>query len=172
MHRDRVFTNFLEHQHAEGLDLANASEILELHPVEGRPPSRYIAVFNCAGVVLRDGVVRESVEPYAVGITFAPDYLRRPVPGLLVWLGPPDAYHPNIRAEYGVVCIGRVPPGSPLVDLLHQLYEVITYQRVTMREDDALDADACAWARQHRHLFPVDARALRRPLRRAAEARP
>jgi hypothetical protein len=52
-----------------------------------------------------------------------------------------------------------------LVDLLFQCFEVITYQKVTMREDDALNHAACAWAREHQQRFPIDRRPLkwRRP---------
>jgi hypothetical protein len=31
-----------------------------------------------------------------------------------------------------------------------------------MREDDALNKAACAWAREHQDRFPVDRRPLRR----------
>jgi hypothetical protein len=37
-------------------------------------------------------------------------------------------------------------------------------EKVTMREDDALNRAACQWARQHPERFPVD----RRPLKRRA----
>jgi hypothetical protein len=60
--------------------------------------------------------------------------------------------------------VGRLVPGTSLVDLLYQVHEIVTYQKVTMREDDALNPAACGWARTHQHLFPID----RRPLRRRA----
>ena len=52
-------------------------------------------------------------------------------------------------------------PGTSLVDLLYQAYEVLTYQKFTSREDDALNAVACAWARKHMDRFPVDSRPLK-----------
>ena len=61
-----------------------------------------------------------------------------------------------------VVCVGRLSPGTELVDLLFQLFEMITWRKVTMREDDALNATACVWARSHRDRFPVDTRPLKR----------
>ena len=44
----------------------------------------------------------------------------------------------------------------------YQLFEIITYKRVTMREDDALNPVACAWARRNTHRFPIDPRPLKR----------
>lgn len=69
-------------------------------------------------------------------------------------------WHPNIRAPF--VCIGPVVPGTGLVDLVHRLFDVITFKNVTMREDNALNKEACLWARRHIDLFPVDRRPLKR----------
>ena len=55
-------------------------------------------------------------------------------------------------------------PGTPLVDLIYQLYEIITYHNVEMRENNALNLEACSWARSNLDRFPID----RRPLRRRA----
>jgi hypothetical protein len=83
---------------------------------------------------------------------------------VLTWLAPRDIWHPNISADAPVICVGRLAPGTALVDLLYQLFEVITWNKVTMREDDALNRAACQWARRNGHRFPVD----RRPLKRSA----
>jgi len=53
-------------------------------------------------------------------------------------------------------------PGTPLVNLLFDIYEIITYHRVTMDEPHALNHAACAWARLHVREFPIDPRPLRR----------
>jgi hypothetical protein len=79
---------------------------------------------------------------------------------VLAWIEPRGAFHPNVRAPF--ICIGRLAPGTPLVDLLYRCFEVITWNRVTMREDDALDRDACGWARRNQQRFPVDRRPLKR----------
>ena len=65
-----------------------------------------------------------------------------------------------------MICVGRLYPGTRLLDIIYQLYEIITYQKVTMREDDALTPDACVWSRQNQHCFPIDDRPLRRRVRR------
>jgi hypothetical protein len=164
---DPVLRAFLVRQEAEGAALAAASDLLELVPIGAEPASLYLATFRCKGLVrAADGAVRES-DRFEVGIAFPPDYLRRIDPiEVVTWLGPRNVFHPNISDRGPFICVGRLAPGMPLVDLLYQVFEIITYQKVTMREDDALNADACAWARRHRDRLPVD----RRPLKRRALA--
>jgi len=160
---DAVFTSFLERQLDSGLRLTAESDLLDLVAMEGTPPQRYIARFRCRGLVrTTDGEVAEA-DDFAVGITFPDDYLRRADPARVVtWLGPRNVFHPNISDRAPVVCVGRLSPGTELVDLLFQLFEMITWKKVTMREDDALNAAACVWARSHRDRFPVDTRPLKR----------
>jgi hypothetical protein len=52
----------------------------------------------------------------------------------------------------------------PLIDILYQAHEVGTGNKLMMLEHDALNWDACAWARRNMDRFPVD----RRPLKGAA----
>jgi len=157
---DLVFRGFLQKQFEEGMGLARQSDLLELVPVSGDTPRKYIARFRCKGLVRNaDGVAEHS--DFHVGIHFLDDYLRRVEPfQLLTWLLPPNAWHPNINAP--AICIGKVTPGTSLVDLLYRLFEVITYQKVTPREDDALNRVACQWARRNRDRFPIDRRPLKR----------
>jgi hypothetical protein len=162
MTRDPVYEAFLTRQHAEGMALARESDLLELEPLGGPPPCRYLARFRCTGLVRPpSGRVREA-DRFEVGIWFPSDYLRRAEPWqVLTWLGPRGVFHPNISASLPAICVGRLKPGTWLVDLLYQCFEIITYQKVTMREDDALNPAACAWAREHQQLFPVDRRPLK-----------
>jgi hypothetical protein len=166
MIRDRMLETFLRNQREEGLALSAASDLLELTPLDDGSASRYVARFWCTGLVRpRGGEIHEAA-PFDVGIWFPPDYLRRAEPWqVLTWLGPREAFHPNISRRFPLICVGRIHRGMPLVDLLYQCYEVITYQKVTMREDDALNLEACAWARDNQHRFPIDRRPLkwRRP---------
>jgi len=160
---DVVFTSFLERQLDSGLRLAAESDLLELVPMGDPPPQHYIAQFRCRGLVrTTEGEVVEA-DNFGVAITFPEDYLRRADPSSVVtWLGPRNVFHPNISDRAPVVCVGRLSPGTELVDLLFQLFEMITWRKVTMREDDALNAAACVWARSHRDRFPVDTRPLKR----------
>ena len=161
--QDRIFNGFLTRQFTEGMALAAESDLLALHAEPASPPQRYVARFACRGLVrLDDGTVSEA-DAFAVGIYFPPDYLRAAHPlQVLTWLGPRNVFHPNISDRAPVICIGRITPGTALVDLCYQCFEIITYQKCTMREDDALNAVACTWARSNQHRFPIDARPLKR----------
>lgn len=161
---DRIFDAFLERQYEDGMALAQASDLLNLVPLPGQVPQRYIAVFICKGLVRTgEGTVTEA-NRFEVAIWFPPDYLRRADPfEILTYLGPREVFHPNIKAPF--ICVGKLSPGTLLVDILYQCFEIITFNKVTMREDDALNGAACAWARSNQYRFPVDPRALkRRPL--------
>jgi hypothetical protein len=157
----RMLETFLARQYEEGMALARASDLFDLRPVGPHPPSRYVAVFHCTGLMrAADGQIvpmRES----AAGIWFPDNYLSSTDPyRILVWLGPPNVWHPNISDRAPIVCLGRLGPGTRLVDLLFQLYEIITWQRVSTH--DALNQNAAAWAREHQDRFPLDRRPLKR----------
>jgi hypothetical protein len=163
MTRDPVRDAFLVRQHEEGMALAASSDVLDLEPMGGAGPDRYVATFRCGGLVTTaDGSIVPG-DRFVVGIWFPPDYLRHAEPfQVLTWLGPRRVFHPNISDIAPVICIGRVTPGTPLVELLYQCHAVITWRKVTMREDDALNRTACAWARDNQHRFPIDPRPLKR----------
>jgi len=163
--QDKIFEAFLKRQYEEGMALAGASDLLELHPMGGDPPDRYVAQFRCKGLMRsQNGEVVEA-DHFEVGIWFPSDYLRRAEPfQVLTWLGPFDVFHPNISDKAPFICVGKLKPNTPLADILYQCFEIITYNKVTMREDDALNTDACVWARENQHKFPID----RRPLKRRA----
>ena len=170
MPRDLVYESFLGQQLRDGLALSRESDLVELIPIGHELPTRYLARFRCKGLV-KPGSSVEVANRFEVGIRFPPDYLRRTNPTeVLTWLGPREVFHPNISDLLPVICVGRLAPGTSLVDLVYQVYEVISYQKVTMREDDALNGDACAWARQNQDRFPVDRRPLR--LRRRTDGGP
>ena len=163
--QDKIFEAFLRRQHEEAMELAQSSDLLELYPMGGDPPNRYIAVFRCKGLVrAADGNAIEA-DHFEVGIWFPSDYLRRADPfQVLTWLGPFDVFHPNISDRAPLICVGRLVPNTRLIDILYQCFDIITYNKVTMREDDALNREACVWARNNQHRFPID----RRPLKRRA----
>lgn len=166
--RDRIYHDFLEEQFRRGMELADASDLLDLVPIHGLPPSIYIARFTSKGLVrAEDGEIEEG-SCFDVGIHLPPDYLRRVQPfEVLTWLGPPNTFHPNILPP--AICIGRMVPGMPLVDLLYQIFEVIGGIKATFHEGDSLNHDACIWGRAHPERFPVEHRPLkRRALRIAA----
>ncbi len=159
---DRILEAFLTRQQDDGLALASESDLLTLAPI-GQPATRYVAEFTCTGLVEQSPGEIAEAERFAVGIWFSSTYLRVADPfQVLTWLGPRNIWHPNISATAPAICVGRLAPGTGLVDILYQVFEIITWNKVTMREDDALNRAACQWARQHRDRFPVDRRPLKR----------
>jgi hypothetical protein len=163
---DRVLEAFLTRQRDEGLTLAAQSDLLALLPV-GQSADRYLVEFRCTGLVEQSPGKVVEANRFHVGVRFPSTYLRTAHPfQVLSWLGPSNVWHPNISPTEPLICIGRLAPGTGLVDILYQVFEVITYNKVTMREDDALNPAACQWARRHRERFPID----RRPLKRRIEA--
>ena len=159
---DATTTSFLESQLAESHSLLEGSDIVRIQAIAG--PQLVVAEYHCRGLVRGpDGSVTEA-DSFAVGFRFADDYLRRVrPPEVLTLISPLDVFHPNMggpRFPTGI-CIGEIRPATPLIDLLHRVYEVITWQSFTPVEYDALNIDACAWARANLDRFPIDSRPLR-----------
>jgi hypothetical protein len=164
---DRIFASFLEAQHEEAAALAAASDILELDAIDAQ---HLLARFHCRGLV-RDGsgAIRDA-DRFEVGIWLPGDYLRRVEPALvLTLLAPRNVFHPNVRGPF--LCIGPVAPGTPVVDVIYRVYELLSWQSVTVDERDALDPEACQLARNHPERFPLDRRPLKRRRVDAPEAR-
>ena len=157
---DKVLVAFLERQRDEGVALATASDRLDLTPLGPGPCQRYLADFHCTGLVRADDGDVVPADRFLFGIVSAPVPARsRPVPRLRL-----DRAAPRLSSQrVSALRLRRASaPGTPLVDLLYRCFEIITWNRVTMREDDALDRDACAWARRNQHRFPLDRRPLKR----------
>jgi hypothetical protein len=156
----KILASFLQQQHDAAMRLAAESDLLDLMALD-IPAQRYVARFGCTGLVRGDdGTIGEANE-FHVGVWMPDSYLSEIEPlRIVTWLGPSNAFHPQIRPPF--MCIGRLGAGTPLVDILFQVWEVITYRKVTMREDDALNPDACVWARRNMQRFPVDPRPLKR----------
>jgi hypothetical protein len=159
---DRILESFLRAQERDGRALASESDLISLHP-EGSPPDRYVLELRCTGLVeLSPNEVVEA-HHFEVSIWFPSNYLRfADAYRVLSWIAPRNVWHPNISVTDKLICVGPVAPGTELVDLMYRVFEVVTWQKVTMREDDALNAAACQWSRQHRDRYPVDRRPLKR----------
>lgn len=158
---DHVFESFLCKQHEEADALVRQSDLVRIVPVT---PQHFAATLRCRGLVRKaGGDTVDFHDQFDFGIFFPADYLRRINPAEVVtWFGPRNIFHPNISDRFPVVCVGHLAPGTPLVEIVHQVHEIVTYRKVTMREDDALNLAACQWARRNQHRFPVDARPLKR----------
>jgi hypothetical protein len=158
---DHILNGFLERQYEDGMALAERSDLLELVPLSPRPVQYYVARYGCKGLVRRGTDVVEA-DNFEIGFHFPSDYLRRAHAGeVLTLFSPAAAFHPNLRMP--LVCPGWLRPGTSLPDLLFQCFDILTYKLVTMNELNALNFEACAWARDHQDRFPVDPRPLCRP---------
>lgn len=157
---DPVFSAFLRTQCQQGLALAAASDLLQLQPEPGDEPRRYILEFSCESLVLQpDGEISKA-NSFVIGIQFPNDYLRTVDPRVVVtMLRPLNVWHPNVNGP--AICLGFLPPGSGIEELIYQLFELLSYNRFSAH--DGLNPEACEWARNHREMFPID----RRPLKRA-----
>ena len=139
---DKILTAFLLKQLAEGTALARASDIVRLQPEPGPAPQRYLAEFRCKTLTAGPNGSVVPGNGCGVGIWFQDDYLRRAeVPEVVTLLGPVNLFHANISFPF--ICVGRLKPGTPLVDLLYQIFEIVTYQKITMNERNALNFAAC-----------------------------
>jgi hypothetical protein len=157
---DSVIKAFLDAQQTEAMELAQASDILELRPFSENQSQQYIATFHAKGMAQgRDGEIRE-VDRFDVGIRLPDDYLRRvDVAEVLTYLGPYRPFHPNIKAPY--ICL-HLKPGMGLVDLLFICFELWTW-KLYYTGDEGLNHEASQWARnQPAGRFPIDTRPLKR----------
>jgi len=158
---DKGLENFLTKQHAEGMALAAESDLVELVPLRSWPPNEYLAVFRCRGLVrARDGRI-VGAHDFKVVIRFPDNYMRNPEPNqVLEWAYPRNVWHPNISDKAPLICLGRLGPRTELKEILYQIFDIITYKEFNTL--DPLNPDACAWARQNQHRFPIDRRPLKR----------
>jgi len=154
---DTIRASWLKTQYVEAMTFAQRSDILSLVPVAGDPPNKYIAKFDCTGLAETEAGVT-VINQHLVGIYFPEEYQRTVCdPGqVLTWLEPRNEFHPNINAP--LCCVGPIPPGMSLLNLLHQLFAMITWQKFTPRENNALNKAACSWARANLDRLPVDPR--------------
>lgn len=164
---DETLAGFLEAQNEQGLELARRSPLLELEPCGGTRPDRWVARFACRGLVRGPAGEAMEAEGFAVGVWFPEDYLRVVNPFECVTLlappGAPRAFHPNIGPGPGgrdYVCIGHLVPGTPLVDVVLQCFEIFAWQNATFVERNALNREACAWARNNLARLPIDRRTI------------
>jgi hypothetical protein len=157
------FLNFLRNQRIKGMELAAASDILQLVPVNGPlgEPQLYIARFHCKSLVKQSAGQIVPSDLSQVAIAFHDDHLRRADNyEVLTWMHPHNAFHPNIRPP--VICVGErfMTRGKGLVEILYQLHSVIIFNKWAAAR--GLNEEACQWARRHSGLFPTDPRPLKR----------
>src|ERR1035438_107532 len=107
-----------------------ASDIFRLDPCMGDPPFAYLAHFDAPCYVRRpSGEIALHAAGFTIGIAFPPDYQRMPVvpsQAMLQFIQPAQIWHPNIRWPF--ICIGRIAPGTDLIELELRCYELTTFK--------------------------------------------
>lgn len=155
---DNILKNFLIAQHSEVMSLAAASDILQIESEPVFPPQRYVVRFNCRGLVRTPAGEIAEAEQFDVGIWLPDDYLRFAEASQVVSIFKPQGiWHPNAGGPF--MCLGHLTGGTPLVDIVYQIYEIITYHKWAAH--DGLNPAACEWARNNQQRFPVDRRPLK-----------
>lgn len=156
MTEDRTLPTFLDGQRSQAFALARQSDLLDVYPFDAQ---HYLVRLRCRGLVKRDDGTIVEAECFDLGIHFPEHYLREADASTLMLLSPLNAFHPNIRGP--ALCIGRINAGTPLVDLIYRAFDVLTGRNVTFDEKDALNHEACCWARANLHRYPIDDRPLK-----------
>ncbi len=153
---------WLIRQLEESRALAEQSDMIRLAALstdDDSPPERFMVEFLCRTLVRDpDTLGISECTRTGIGFRFHPEYLdiARPLDTVTL-LGPPHVFHPNVGFPF--VCVGRMPPGTPLVDLIYQCHEMLSFQRVT--PEDPLNKIAAEWWRRNQDRFPLDTRPLK-----------
>jgi hypothetical protein len=155
---DAILSSYLEEMEAEAMALVGRSDLVQLFPEGPGPNQHFVVRYNCKGLVdTPEGIVETT--RMDIGVSFPLDYWERADPGrVITLLDPPNLFHPN--AMYPFICPGYLNPGTTLTEIIMQCFEIYTYQKYNVRENDALNKKACGWARRNVDRFPIDDRPI------------
>lgn len=160
------------HSWAQRLELSSSSGVSNNHDDTGddgrrsRICTHFLARFLSDSYVLpADSHIPQISKnvTFTIGIYFPPDYLCAANFLKVITLFSPTTFsHPNAAPPH--LCVGRLEPGTGLVDILYQIHDLITFKNVGVLEDDSLNRGACQWYRNPKNWDgrPVDSRPLRR----------
>ena len=115
---DPILHSFLARQLEAGTRLAADSDLLALVPQGGRPPRVYLAHLGCKSLVRTPGGEVKEHSGFGFAVSFPSDYLRHVDPMRVVTLLGPPVFHPNVAHRAPLICLGRLAPGTELVDIL------------------------------------------------------
>ena len=152
---DRVYEMFLENTAANVEELRQKSDVVEVTAIPPFPASTYVCTFRVPHLCrLPVGTVAPQPGPVVCVIRFPEDYVRSVDPHLFMNVAriqTPGFLHPNVTG--GRVCLGKAfKPGTPLVAVVWQLFEMVTYRNCTVDERNALNPEACRLVREHPSL--------------------
>lgn len=153
---DRVFEAFCFAAQREANALTAQSDVLTVRACPPEPPSRFLVQFR---VPYLRRTAHHTIEvapgPVEGAIHFPADYLLGTTPQLwfrVATITTADFVHPNVRD--GIVCLGaQFNPGTPFRILVRALYDLVSYQMLSLDERNALDAEACRILRANPQLL-------------------
>jgi ubiquitin-protein ligase len=151
--------NLRLHNEFQRLEKLNSeSSLFNILGTRGDPPDSYLFSFDLKSLVKTPGGEIEDYEgPHIVEIHCPAGYPTVDEPRVL-FFRPPHIFHPNIRGM--VICLNRWAPSIYLDEIVHRIAAVITYRTFTMDENVSLNVEACRYARNNQHRFPLDKRPL------------
>jgi hypothetical protein len=130
---------------------------------DGGPEIHCVVRFDTETLVKLPGGAVRRAGPVLAGIRYHVRFLSEaPVPWEIVTLLEPlGVFHPNANPA-GALCLGHPPPGIPLEQILHMVWQAIT---LNLRSVDTVDwhglnPEAAAYVRAHREQFPLTDRGL------------
>lgn len=154
---------FLRTQYALLEQLCNDSDIVKIvkAPARTGQSRRFQIFFRAKGMVRESDGRVHTADLAVIEVAIPEDYLVN-FEGLrcITLCEPQNIFVPNANGPF--LCTGHLAPGTPLVDLVYQLYEIYIGYNKNVNEADALNWDACQFARQNPHLYPTDRRPLKR----------
>lgn len=153
---DRVFDAFCLAAQRDAETLTAQSDVLTVLALPPQPPSHFLVQFR---VPYLRRTPRNTIDiapgPVEAVVHFPADYLLGTTPQLwfrVAMITTPDFVHPNVRE--GVVCLGaQFNPGTSLRVLIRALYDLVSYQTMTLDERNAMDAETCRAIRADPHIL-------------------
>lgn len=171
---DKILHRFLQNSFLETKELEKNSDVFSIISWNDDPPSQFFLAFkdiNYLSKNVQKNEVRLTKSPVFVNVFFPPDYLRSMDPNLnlkIVRILNADFFHPNIKQPLGFICLGHnFLHGSSMCDIIFHIYDIVTYQNITVEERDALNPEACRYCRanpgilQKLHNQPLRRRKLK-----------
>jgi hypothetical protein len=146
---DSVVADFLHAGHAELLSRCSDDSLVRPRSFGFDVPWLYRLDFRTRGLGKgADGLV-VNVDHHAVVLRFTPDCLRHTDHFQMVqYAAPrePAPYHPNICPRTGAICL-QIFPGETVVEVVSSLHDLLRWRIRNVREDNALNRDACGYGR-------------------------
>ena len=150
------------HQEHEWLkELTAKSDLIEVEPAEGDPPTKYRVTLKCKGMMLHP----TTGKPTLTANHIMEIYLPAGIPGY-----PNEApyvlcltshFHPNISPENNMVCVGIERDWESSLDiawLVTHLADMITYRVYGFEKP--YNQKAVKWAKANKAKLPLDRRPL------------